>query len=239
MTSTVGSDDDEPGRRRIVPRLDREQVRGHVVDANDGIIATAGVVEGLLGAGAAGSTIVLASLAAMVGGAIALGGMKYSEAADERDARAATIEAERRQLDSAPEEELAELAGIYEAKGLSPDLARAVAEQLSDHDALAAHAEMEHGIDVGGRDPTPLFTATLAGVAFMIGSAVPLLMILVAPTGLRIPVTFVAVVLALGITATIVARLGGASMWRTIVRTVSIGLVTMLLTLVGGTLIGL
>ncbi|GEL23554.1 membrane protein [Pseudonocardia sulfidoxydans NBRC 16205] len=239
MTPTVPSDDGEPGGRRIVLRLDRAQVRGHVVDANDGIIATAGVVEGLLGAGAAGSTVVLGSLAAMVGGAIALGGMKYSEAADERDARSATIEAERHQLDSAPEEELAELTGIYEAKGLSPDLARAVAEQLSEHDALAAHAEMEHGIDVGGRDLTPLFTATLAGVAFVIGSAVPLLMILVAPAGVRIPATFVAVVLALGITATIVATLGGARMWRTIVRTVSLGLVTMLLTLVGGTLIGL
>ncbi|GJF06518.1 VIT1/CCC1 transporter family protein [Pseudonocardia sp. D17] len=226
------------GGGRTFP-LDRARVRAHVVDANDGIIATAGVVEGLVGAGFGAGTVLVASLAAMVGGGLALGGMKFSEAADERDARLATLEAERRQLDLLPDEELTELAGLYEAKGLSPELARAVARELSDHDALAAHADAEHGIALGGGDATPWSTAVLAGVAFMIGSAVPLLVILLTPAALRGAVTFVAVVLALCLTSAVVASLGGTSVRRTILRTVAIGVATMSLTLLGGTLFGL
>jgi len=184
-----------PGRRGILPRLDRQMVRAHLVDVNDGVIATAGVVEGLLAAGASVTTIVVAALGAMVGGGVALGGMKYTEAADERDA------------------ELAVLAGTK--------------------DALLHHAEVEHGITLTDDSPAPVGTTVLAGLGFMVGAAVPLVVSALAPAAWRIPLTVLAVVAALCLTATLVARLGGMRVGRTVLRTVAIGVLTMLLTLAG------
>ena len=219
-------------------RLDRQAVRAHLVDVNDGVIATAGVVEGLLAAGASVTTIVVAALGAMVGGGVALGGMKYSEAADERDAELAVLAEERRLHELHPDEELAELATLYEDKGLTPALARQVAEEVSATDALLHHAEVEHGIRIGD-SPSPIGTAALAGLAFMVGAAFPLAVSTLAPASWRVLLTIVAVVVALAGTATAVARLGGMRVGRTVLRTVSIGLLTMLLTLAGGSLFDL
>ena len=144
-------------------KLDRTEIRNRGVDANDGIIATAGIVEGFVGAGARGSTIVIAAFAAMVSGGIALGGAKYSEEAAERDAERALVEEERRQLAMLPDEELAELAEHYRRRGLSPELAAQVAEELSAHDALAAHVVAEHGIDLAAPRPGPVIVAAGIG----------------------------------------------------------------------------
>jgi vacuolar iron transporter family protein len=223
----------------VLPRLDRRAVRTHLVDVNDGVIATAGVVEGLLAAGAAITTIVVAALSAMLGGGVALGGMKYSEAADERDAELAVLAEERRLHELQPEEELAELAALYEDKGVSPALARQVAEELSTKDALLHHAEVEHGISLNDDSPTPAGTAVLAGLGFMVGAAVPLVVSMAAPAAWRIPLTVLAVVATLCVTATVVARLGGLSIGRTVLRTVLIGVLTMSLTFAGGLLFDL
>jgi vacuolar iron transporter family protein len=219
-------------------RLDPVRARDHLVDGNDGIIASAGIVEGLLGAGAGSTILLVASLAAMVGGAIALGGMRYAEAADERDAQQATLEAERRRIALTPAEEQAELAELYQAKGLSARLARAVAAELSAGDALAAHADAEYGIVLGDRPVTPWTTAVLAGLAFALGAGVPLLVILLAPPAWRSAATILAVVVALSLTALSVATLGRTNVARTVLRTVSIGVATMLLTYLGGSLLG-
>src|SRR3954465_12215233 len=104
-------------------RIDRSRVREHVVDINDGIIASAGIVEGLLGAGATSTILLVASLAAMIGGGFALAGMRSSGAPDERAAQNAILEAERRRIALTPVEEEAELADLYQARGLSPQLA--------------------------------------------------------------------------------------------------------------------
>ena len=223
----------------VLPRLDRRAVRTHLVDVNDGVIATAGVVEGLLAAGATITTIVVAALSALLGGGVALGGMKYSEAADERDAELAVLAEERRLHELQPEEELAELAALYEDKGVSPALARQVAEELSTKDALLHHAEVEHGITLSDDSPTPAGTAVLAGLGFMVGAAVPLVVSMVAPAAWRIPLTVLAVVATLCVTATVVARLGGLSIGRTVLRTVLIGVLTMSLTFAGGLLFDL
>jgi VIT1/CCC1 family predicted Fe2+/Mn2+ transporter len=223
----------------VLPRLDRRAVRTHLVDVNDGVIATAGVVEGLLAAGAAITTIVVAALSAMLGGGVALGGMKYSEAADERDAELAVLAEERRLHELQPEEELAELAALYEDKGVSPALARQVAEELSTKDALLHHAEVEHGLSLNDDSPTPAGTAVLAGLGFMVGAAVPLVVSMAAPAAWRIPLTVLAVVATLCVTATVVARLGGLSIGRTVLRTVLIGVLTMSLTFAGGLLFDL
>ena len=219
-------------------RIDHARVSEHVVDANDGIIASAGIVEGLLGAGAGKTILLVASLAAMVGGGLALSGMRYAETADERDAQKAILEAERRRIDLTPAEEETELAELYQDRGLSPQLARAVAAELSAGDALAAHAEAEYGISLRDRPAAPRTTAVLAGLAFAIGAGVPLLVILLSPPAWRSAATIVAVVVALSVTALLTASLGGTNIPRAMLRTVSIGVATLLLTYIAGTLLG-
>jgi VIT1/CCC1 family predicted Fe2+/Mn2+ transporter len=116
------------------------------VDANDGIIATAGIVEGFSGAGANLITLIIAAISAMIAGTIALGGAKYAECAGDRDAELALMEEERRQLALSPEEEFAELVEHYREQGLSSDLAERVAAELTAADALGAHLRAEHGL---------------------------------------------------------------------------------------------
>jgi VIT1/CCC1 family predicted Fe2+/Mn2+ transporter len=219
-------------------RIDNARVREHVVDANDGIIASAGIVEGLLGAGATRTILLVASLAAMIGGGFGLAGMRYSEAADERDAEHAILEAERRRIALTPAEEETELADLYQARGLSPQLARAVAAELSAGDPLAAHAETEYGIVLRDHPAAPMATALLAGLAFAIGAGVPLLVVLLSPPAWRSAATILAVAVALSLTALLIASLGGTNIPRTMLRTVSIGVATMLVTYLGGTLLG-
>ena len=210
--------------------------RSLVVDANDGIVATGGIVEGFIGAGVTGATVVIAALLAMAAGGIALGGAKYAEAAAERDVEAALIEEERRQLHLSPQEELVELTALYEAKGLSADLALRVASELTAKDALAAHVDAELGLTLSRDQPPPVVSALTAGVAFAIGSGVPLLSVLIAPDAWRLAVTLVAVVVSLAMTSFVLARMGGTQVARTITRTVLLGVAAMVLTLAVGSL---
>ena len=140
---------------------DAAWLRSMLVEVNDGIIVTAGVVEGLAGAGASAKTILIAGFSAVVGGGIALGGAKYGEEAAELDARLAILEEEQRQLSLSPEEEMAELVEVYERRGLSSRLAHEVAQALSRRNALAAHLEAEHGLVLGDPLPSPI----VSGVA--------------------------------------------------------------------------
>ena len=213
-------------------------VRSLVVDANDGIIATAGIVEGFAGAGASRSTILIAAFSAMVAGGIALAGAKYAEEAAERDAQLALIEEERQQLALSPDEEIAELVALYEARGLSTRLAREVATELTAGDALAAHVEAEHGLSLGAGQPAPLVAAVIGGLAFAVGSGIPVLTVVFAPQAWRIAVTFVAAMVSLALTSLIVARVDRTQVAPSLIRTVLIGTAAMLLTLAGGTLLG-
>ena len=212
----------------------REQLRGFVIDMNEGIVATAGVIEGLLGAGADTETIVVATLAATVAGAISLGGARFAEAAMEPDAEALLIDEHARQLALSPDEELAELAAHYEAEGLTADLAHQVAEQLSQRDALAAHVDAEHGIDLDERGPRPIVTALLTGSASAIGSVFVLLVAILTPSEWRIASSLLAVSVSLAGTSIVLARWGQVPVARTILRTVVVGLIAMLATLLIG-----
>jgi len=216
---------------------DVDRLRGHVADANDGIIAVARVVEGLTGAGASDVVVFAAVLGAAAAGAVALGAAKYSESSTEREAEAALIAEERRRLEMGPEEELAELAAIYGARGLSAGLARAVAEELSARDALAAQLDAEYGI----RDVTPASApwqvAVGAGVAFALGSLLSILIVLFAPPAQRGAMEIVAVFLALAVTSLLAARLSGTSVRRSLARNFALGAATMGLTLLGGWLL--
>jgi VIT1/CCC1 family predicted Fe2+/Mn2+ transporter len=218
---------------------DRGSLQQLIVDANDGVIATAGIVEGFGGAGAGESTLLIAALTATVAGAIALGGAKYTEAAAERDAELALLDDERRRLALEPEEEMAELAALYEERGISPGLAREVAAELSAGDALRAHAEAEYGISSTGHGSRPALTAALSGLMFALGSSLPLATILLTPAGARVEVTFAAVVAALALTSAVGARFGGVGVLRTVARTVAIGTLTMALTISLAGLVGI
>jgi VIT1/CCC1 family predicted Fe2+/Mn2+ transporter len=216
--------------------FDAAWLRSLLVEANDGIVVTAGIVEGLAGAGANTKSILIAGFSAMAGGALALGGARYAEEAAEFDARRAIEAQEQRQLNLSPEEELAELVDLYERRGLSSALAQQVAHELSRQDALAAHLEAEHSLDLDVAPPSPVVTAFAAGVAFCLGSVVPLLSVALAPNAWRVWVTFLAVIVSLTVTSLVLAASGLTDVRRTLIRSVSIGTLAMALTLLGGTL---
>jgi vacuolar iron transporter family protein len=216
---------------------DRERLRDLVVDANDGIVAIAGVVEGVLGAGLGNRAAATAVLVATIAGAIGLGGSKYTEMAAERDARDKLLDEERDQLLRSPDQELDELAAFYEEKGLAPDLARTVAVELSATDALAAHAEEEHGIEVDEPEPPPLVDAIASGLAFMLGALAVVVIVAVTPSDWRVPITLVAVTIGLGLTSAVIARWGDVPLWRTVARNVAVGFTSMAVAYTVGSLV--
>ena len=224
-------------RHTVLAELrDGAVARSMIVEANDGIVATAGVVEGFAGAGATGPSLLIAALSTMLAGGIALAGARYAEEAAEREARLAVIEEERRQLVTSPGQELAELAALYQAKGLSADLARDVASELSAANALAAHVEVEHGLSMHNEPSAPLAIAAAAGLAFALGSAIPLLAVLIAPDDWRPGVVFGAAIVSLAITSLILARLGRTHVRGVMVRSVLVGVTAMVLSLAAGSL---
>jgi len=216
---------------------DRERLRDLVVDANDVIVAIAGVVEGVLGAGLGNRAAATAVLVATIAGAIGLGGSKYTEMAAERDARDKLLDEERDQLLRSPDQELDELAAFYEEKGLAPDLARTVAVELSATDALAAHAEEEHGIEVDEPEPPPLVDAIASGLAFMLGALAVVVIVAVTPSDWRVPITLVAVTIGLGLTSAVIARWGDVPLWRTVARNVAVGFTSMAVAYTVGSLV--
>ena len=216
---------------------DRERLRDLVIDANDGIVAIAGVVEGVLAAGLGNRAAGTAVLVATIAGGIGLGGSRYTETAAERDAREALLEEERLQLGRSPDQELDELAALYEAKGLTPELARVVAIELTAADALAAHAEEEHGIEVDEWQPSPLAAAFASAIAFALGAAVVLVTVILTPSSWRVPTTFLAVTTALALSSLVVARWGEVPLGRTLVRNVIVGVTAMAVSFAIGSLI--
>ncbi len=233
-TPQIGPHDDEPHTDGLNNRL--SWVRAGVLGANDGIVSTAGIVVGVAGATAARSSIVVAGIAGLVAGAMSMAAGEYVSVSTQRDSERALLDKERRELAEDPEHELAELAGIYAGKGLSEDLALQVAEQLTAHDALGAHAEAELGIDPD--DLTSPWAAAFASmVSFTVGALLPLLTILL-PAGTRIPVTFVAVAVALAGTGFLSANLSFGPTRRAVLRNVLGGVFAMLITFAIGSLVG-
>ncbi len=217
--------------------LDRPTIRSLVVETNDGIIATAGVVEGFAGAGATGVTLVIGAMSAMIAGGMALGGSRYAEEATERDARLAVIAEEQKQLLLTPDEEFAELVSIYVDKGLPNDLARQVAAELTYRDPLAAHIDAEHHLSLRDVRMGPLVIACAAGLAYALGSAIPLLSVLLAPDDWRAGVTFAATLVSLVVTSVFLARIGATHVRRAMARTLFIGVAAMSLSLLAGSLL--
>lgn len=212
-------------------------LRAAVLGANDGIVSTAGIVIGVAGATLVPFAILTAGIAGLTAGALSMAVGEYVSVSAQRDTEKALLDKERRELEEMPEEELAELAGLYEAKGLEPELALQVATQLHAHDALAAHAETELGIDPNELT-NPLVAAVSSAVSFTVGSILPLAAIMLAPTALKVVITVAAVVAALVLTGYLSARAGGTSHSRSIMRNVAGGLLAMGVTYWIGRLVG-
>jgi VIT1/CCC1 family predicted Fe2+/Mn2+ transporter len=192
-------------------------LRAGVLGANDGIISVAGLVIGVAAATTDRTAILVAGVAALVAGAVSMALGEYVSVSSQRDTESALIAKERWELETDPEGELAELAGIYQAKGLSAGTARQVALELTARDALAAHVEAELRLDVDERT-NPWHAAAASAVAFVLGEALPLGAMVVAPVGVRVVVTSVAVIVALAITGSLSAWLGQARRARAVGR---------------------
>jgi VIT1/CCC1 family predicted Fe2+/Mn2+ transporter len=212
-------------------------LRAAVLGANDGIVSIAGLVAGVAGATTDRGTLLLTGIAGLVAGALSMAGGEYVSVATQRDAEEALLELERWELREMPEAELEELTALYEAKGLSRELARQVAEQLTEHDALGAHAEVELGIDPDELT-SPMVAAISSMIAFALGAALPLLSIVLPPPSLRFAITIAAVVVSLAITGDVSARLGRARPFPAMVRNVGVGILTMGIGWVIGSLVG-
>jgi VIT1/CCC1 family predicted Fe2+/Mn2+ transporter len=205
----------EPHANRLGARLN--WLRAGVLGANDGIVSVAGLVVGVAGATMARGPIFTAGLAGLVAGAVSMALGEYVSVSSQRDTELAALAKEKRELHEEPEAELAELTALYQAKGLSAGTARTVAVELTAHDALAAHMEVELGLDPEELT-SPISAATASAISFVLGALLPLIAILLPPPSWRVPVTVGAVLAALALTATISARLSGATLHRALTR---------------------
>jgi vacuolar iron transporter family protein len=214
-------------------------LRAGVLGANDGIVSTAGLVVGVAGATSDRTTILTAGVAGLVAGALSMAAGEYVSVSTQRDAEQALIAKEADELATMPAAELSELAALYERKGLSPELARQVAEELTARDPLRAHLEIELGLDPDDLT-NPWQAAGASAASFTVGAALPLIAIEAASAPIRIGVTFVTVIIALALTGLISARIGDAEtrQGRAVLRNVIGGAIAMGVTYAVGTAVG-
>ncbi|MFG2139542.1 VIT family protein [Streptomyces sp. NPDC048650] len=226
---------DEAHRGGLGNRLN--WLRAAVLGANDGIVSTAGLVVGVAGATDERSTLLTAGLAGLLAGSMSMAAGEYVSVSTQRDSEKAALALEKRELATEPHAELVELTQLLEGKGLGTDLAREVAEQLTRHDALRAHAEVELGIDPD-RLTNPWHAAGASFLAFTFGALLPLLAIVLPPAVLRLPVTVAAVLVALALCGWSSARMGAAPPGRAVLRNAAGGALAMAVTYAVGTLLG-
>jgi VIT1/CCC1 family predicted Fe2+/Mn2+ transporter len=212
-------------------------LRAGVLGANDGIVSVAAVVVGVAGATGTTGPILTAGMAALVGGAISMALGEYVSVSSQSDSQKHMIAEKRRDLELRPEENRANLARLYEDKGLSPTTAARVADELTDFDALGSHLAAELNLDEDDV-VSPWHAAFASAVAFTLGAILPMLAILLPPDAIRVPVTFAVVLAALGITGWIGATIGGGSRLRAASRVVLGGALALAATFAIGNLLG-
>lgn len=212
-------------------------LRAAVLGANDGIVSTASLVVGVAAASATKGPVLIAGLAGLVAGAMSMAAGEYVSVSSQSDSETADLARERAELSSDPEAEEDELTGIYVERGLEPDLARQVAKALMAKDALAAHARDELGISEH-TTARPIQAALTSAATFATGAALPMAMVVVAPTRLVVPLVTAASIIFLAVLGAVGARAGGASIWKPTLRVTFWGAFAMALTAVVGRLFG-
>ncbi|MEB3258125.1 MAG: VIT family protein [Cyanobacteriota bacterium] len=208
-----------------------------VLGANDGAISVASLVVGIAASGAARPAILLSGLAATVAGAASMAAGEFVSVQSQADTEEADLARERQELVANPSGELEELTGIYVERGLSRELAHQVAEQLTMHDALGAHARDELGITEALR-ARPIQAALASAGSFCLGALCPVLMILISPAGAIAQATTVVALIILAALGALAAHAGGAPIWRAAVRMLFWGAVALGLTALVGRIFG-
>lgn len=212
-------------------------LRAAVLGANDGLISTSSLIVGVAAATAGPHEVLVAGVAGLVAGAMSMAAGEYVSVSSQADTEEADMARERRELAAQPEAELAELAAIYEQRGVAPDLALEVARQMMAKDAFEAHARDELGLSshVMAR---PVQAAFTSAATFSVGAALPLIVALLAPTGTVAWAVSIACLVGLAALGAVGASAGGASVWKPTVRVVFWGAVAMASTAAIGALIG-
>lgn len=212
-------------------------LRAAVMGANDGIVSTSSLILGVAAASTAQSDIMLAGIAGLVAGAMSMAAGEYVSVSSQSDTENADLEIERKALDEHYELEQQELAAIYETRGLTPELAKQVAEQLMISDALGAHARDEIGI-TDTSQARPLQAALSSALTFTIGALLPLLVAWWAPASLLISLVALFSLLFLALLGAVAARVGGAPILKAAVRVMFWGALAMSLTFAIGHVFG-
>jgi vacuolar iron transporter family protein len=222
-------DDDVSGRLNWL--------RAGVLGANDGIVSTAGVVMGVAGATDDSGAILIAGIAALTAGALSMGAGEYVSVSTQRDSERSILAMEKLELDQMPRTEQEELARMYREKGLSPETADKVAEELTAHDALEAHADIEFGIDPDAL-ANPWHAAFASMIAFTVGALLPLLVVAFVPEPARVVTTVLTVAVALAGAGAVSAKLGYSPPLPAVARNVGGGLLAMGITYLIGMFAG-
>jgi VIT1/CCC1 family predicted Fe2+/Mn2+ transporter len=212
-------------------------VRAAVLGANDGIVSTAALIVGVASSDASYGVVRTAGIAALVAGAMSMAVGEYVSVASQRDIEEADLHMERRALEEHPRAELAELTEIWRGRGLEPALAAEVARQLTEADALAAHARDELGLTEVS-SARPVQASVTSAIAFSAGALLPLIVYLVLPAAGRTPLVMIGAVAALALLGAVGAALGGARRLRATLRVAVGGAAAMGLTMLVGELTG-
>jgi vacuolar iron transporter family protein len=212
-------------------------LRAAVLGANDGIVSVASLVIGVAAANSSKTALMTAGFAGLIAGAMSMAVGEYISVSSQRDTEIADLQIEAEALEAHPEAELTELATIYVRRGLEPDLARRVAEQLHAHDRLGAHARDELGITEIAR-ARPFQASWTSAASFTAAAILPLVAVGLAPRGIRVVVTAVVALIALAVLGVLGAKVGGAPWRRGAMRVVLGGGLAMALTAAIGHLVG-
>jgi VIT1/CCC1 family predicted Fe2+/Mn2+ transporter len=225
----------EPHRLNFAPRLN--WLRAGILGANDGIVSIAALVVGVAAATSDPGPILIAGTAGIIAGSLSMALGEFVSVSSQRDSEASLIKREREELEEHPEAELQELAELYQQRGLSASTAALVAQELTEHDAVAAHLEAELGINELELT-NPWHAAISSALAFLAGSTLPMVAIVLGPESIRIPLTFAASLLALGITGGVGAYLGQSPILRPVFRVMGGGALALVISWGIGTALG-
>jgi VIT1/CCC1 family predicted Fe2+/Mn2+ transporter len=212
-------------------------LRAGILGANDGIVSIAALVVGVAAATSDPGPILIAGTAGIIAGSLSMALGEFVSVSSQRDSEASLIKRERQELEEQPEAELQELAELYQQRGLSASTAALVAQELTEHDAVAAHLEAELGINELELT-NPWHAAISSALAFLAGSILPMVAIVLGPESIRIPLTFAASLLALGITGGVGAYLGQSPVLRPVFRVMGGGALALVISWGIGTALG-
>ncbi len=212
-------------------------LRAAVLGANDGIISTASLIVGVAAAGGGREEILTAAFAGLTAGAMSMAAGEYVSVSSQADSEAADVEREKRALEERPSSELEELTEIYVRRGLTPTLARQVAEQLMARDALSAHKRDELGF-VEGAEANPVLAAGASAAAFALGAALPTIAAYLSPRESMVLAVSAAALAFLAVLGALGAWLGGAPPFKPAVRVAFWGVFAMAVTAGIGALVG-